>query len=120
MRLSLSIFGLLVSLAVAAAPPAPIVRSIEVHSTDASPVNREELVSKLRTRVGEGYSEKAIEEDLRHLKKIGVPIVRIFGEPVTDGVAIIVVVEAPGKNTRVIESDEKTEDGKNRSAVPGH
>jgi len=54
----------------------------------------------MRTRVGKPYSEQAVEEDIRNLYKTGnISNVRIFGEPVTDGVKVIVVVQSKAKVT---------------------
>src|SRR5258708_2361540 len=93
MRLPLFIFGLVTALAVAA-PAGPTVRSIEVHFAGAQTVSEERVIANMRTRIGEPFSEQAVEEDVRHLPEIGaLSGVRIFGEPEADGVRIIVVVQ---------------------------
>jgi outer membrane protein insertion porin family len=80
----------------------PIVRSIEVQYAGASTVSKEKLLANMRTRVGKPYSEQAVEEDIRNLYKTGnISNVRIFGEPVTDGVKVIVVVQSKAKVTEV-------------------
>lgn len=80
----------------------PIVRSIEVQYAGASTVSKEKLLANMRTRVGKPYSEQAVEEDIRNLYKTGnISNVRIFGEPVSDGVKVIVVVQSKAKITEV-------------------
>jgi len=80
----------------------PIVRSIEVQYAGASTVSKEKLLANMRTRVGKPYSEQAVEEDIRNLYKTGnISNVRIFGEPVADGVKVIVVVQSKAKITEV-------------------
>lgn len=88
----------------AGAPAAggPVVRSIEVQYAGASTVSKEKLLANMRTRVGKPYSEQAVEEDIRNLYKTGnISNVRIFGEPVADGVKVIVVVQSKAKITEV-------------------
>ena len=81
---------------------APIVRSIEVQYAGASTVSKEKILANMRTRVGKPYSEQAVEEDIRNLYKTGnISNVRIFGEPQTDGVKVIVVVQSKAKITEV-------------------
>ena len=81
---------------------APIVRSIEVQYAGASTVSKEKLLANMRTRVGRPYSEQAVEEDIRNLYRTGnISNVRIFGEPLTDGVKVIVVVQSKAKITEV-------------------
>src|SRR5688500_2701454 len=81
---------------------APIVRSIEVQYAGASTVSKEKLLANMRTRVGRPYSEQMVEEDIRNLYKTGnISNVRIFGEPLTDGVKVIVVVQSKAKITEV-------------------
>lgn len=80
----------------------PTVRSIEVQYAGASSVSKEKLLANMRTRVGRPYSEQVVEEDIRNLYKTGnISNVRIFGEPVTDGVKVIVVVQTKAKITEV-------------------
>lgn len=115
MRLPLLIFGLLASLALAASD-APIIRSIEVHSVGSVVVSQKKLLAAMGTRVGEPYSEQQIDEDIRHLQKIGIPVARVFGVPVADGVAVTVVVQRKSKTT---ENSETTELSKSAPAAPG-
>jgi outer membrane protein insertion porin family len=81
---------------------APIVRSIDIQYAGASTVSKEKILANMRTRVGRPYSEQAVEEDIRNIYKTGnVDNVRIFGEPVSDGVKVIVVVQSKAKITEV-------------------
>jgi hypothetical protein len=82
-----------------ATPRGPIVRSIEVHYGE-SPSEREEAkLPKMRLQVGQPFSEEALDEDVRELGKIRrFSLVRIFGVPAGDGVAVIVVLRAKAEN----------------------
>jgi len=103
----------------AQAPSAPIVRSIEVQYAGASTVSKEKLLANMRTRVGRPYSEQAVEEDIRNLYKTGnIFNVRIFGEPQTDGVKVIVVVQTKAKITEVrLNGILKVKEGRIRKEV---
>jgi outer membrane protein insertion porin family len=84
------------------APAGPIVRAIEVQYAGASTVGKEKILANMRTRVGKPYSESAVEEDIRNLYKTGnIANVRIFGEQVSDGVKVIVVVQSKAKITEI-------------------
>ncbi|HEX8295537.1 MAG TPA: outer membrane protein assembly factor BamA [Chthoniobacteraceae bacterium] len=84
-------------------PAAPIVRQIDVQYAGAGAVAREKILANMRTRVGRAYSELAVEEDIRNLYRTGdFANVRIFGEPMTDGVKVIVVVQAKSSVTEVV------------------
>jgi outer membrane protein insertion porin family len=103
----------------APAPTAPIVRSIEVQYAGASTVSKEKLLANMRTRVGRPYSEQAVEEDIRNLYRTGnISNVRIFGEPQTDGVKVIVVVQSKAKITEVrLNGIMKVKEGRIRKEV---
>jgi outer membrane protein insertion porin family len=84
----------LASLAAVAQPPGPLVREVEVQYAGPPTVSKERILANMRTTVGKPYSEQAVEEDIRSLYSTGnVTNVRIFGEPVRDGVKVIVVVQ---------------------------
>ncbi len=86
----------------AQATAGPIVRSIEVQYAGASTVSKEKLLANMRTRIGKPYSEQVVEEDIRNLYKPGnISKARIFGEPQTDGVKVIVVVQSKAKITEI-------------------
>ena len=68
----------------------------------ASTVSKEKILANMRTRVGRPYSEQVVEEDIRNLYTTGnISNVRIFGEPLTDGVKVIVVVQSKAQITEV-------------------
>jgi outer membrane protein insertion porin family len=103
----------------AQAPAGPIVRSIEVQYAGASTVSKEKLLANMRTRIGKPYSEQVVEEDIRNLYKTGnISNVRIFGEPVADGVKVIVVVQSKAKITEVrIEGATRIKESRLRKEV---
>lgn len=88
------------------APAAAIVRQIDVQYAGAGAVAKEKILANMRTRVGKPYSEQAVEEDIRNLYNTGnISNVRIFGEKTTDGtdgVKVIVVVQAKAEITEVV------------------
>jgi len=81
----------------AAQPPqqAPIVRQIDIQYAGPATLSREKILANMRTAIGKPYSEQAVEDDIRSLYATGsVTNVRIFGEPVTDGVRVVVVIQS--------------------------
>lgn len=103
---------------------APVVRAVEVQFAGASTVSKEKILANMRTRVGRQYSEQAVEEDIRNLYATGnVSNVRIFGEPVKDGVKVIVVVQSKGQISEVtlagVQLLKETRVRKEISAKPG-
>lgn len=86
---------LLPSLSIQAqAPASPIVKQIEVQYAGPSTVSKERILANMRTAVGKPYSEQAVEEDIRNIYATGnITNVRIFGEPIRDGVKVMVVVQ---------------------------
>ncbi len=86
----------------AQAPTPPIVKQIDVQYAGATTVSKEKLIANMRTRVGKPYDERSVEEDIRSLYATGnISNVRIFGEPTTDGVKVIVVVQPKAQITEV-------------------
>ena len=86
----------------AQAPAGPIVRSIDVQYAGASTISKEKILANMRTRVGRPYSEQVVEEDIRNLYNTGnIANVRIFGEPLADGVKVIVVLQSKSQITEV-------------------
>ncbi len=74
--------------------PAAIVRQIEIQYAGPATLSRQRILSNLKTTVGQPYSETTIEDDVRALYATGlVTNVRIYGEPLPDGVKVIVVVQ---------------------------
>ena len=85
------------------APVAPIVRSVDVQYAGTSTVGKARILANMRTQVGKPYSQQAVEEDIRNLYSSGnVTNVRIFGEPVKDGVKVIVVVQTKTSVSEVV------------------
>jgi outer membrane protein insertion porin family len=77
------------------APQAPTVRQIDIQYAGPATLSREKILANMRTAVGKPYSEQAIEDDIRSLYATGsVTNVRIFGEPLTDGVRVVVVIQS--------------------------
>src|ERR1700749_4131173 len=70
-------------------PGPPIIRSIEVEYTGPATVSKERILAQMRTAVGQPYSDAVVEQDIRNLYSTGaVRNVRIFAQPVTDGVKV--------------------------------
>jgi outer membrane protein insertion porin family len=85
------------------APGAPIVKSIDVQYAGPTTIAREKVLANMQTRVGRPYDERVVEDDIRNLYATGnVTNVRIFGEPVPDGVRVIVVIQAKAQISEVI------------------
>ena len=76
------------------APIAPLVRTIEIQYAGPATLSRQRVLSNMKTTVGQPYSELTVEDDVRALYATGlVTNVRIYGEPVPDGLKVIVVVQ---------------------------
>ena len=76
------------------APPRPIIRAIEVEYTGPATVSKERILAYMRTKVGQPFNDATVEQDVEALYKSGaVQNVRIFGEPLGDGVKVIVQVQ---------------------------
>ena len=72
----------------------PIVRSIDVQYTGPATISRERILAQMRTKIGLPYSDTVAETDIRALYNTGqVQNVRIFGQPESDGVKVIVAVQ---------------------------
>jgi outer membrane protein insertion porin family len=81
----------------------PVVRSIEVQYAGPSTVSKSRILANMRTQVGKPYSQQAVEEDIRNLYSTGnITNVRIFGEPVKDGVKVMVVVQTKTTVSEVV------------------
>ena len=76
------------------APEAPIIRSIDVQYSGPATVSKERILAQIRTGVGQPYSDQVVEDDIRNLYKTGtIQNVRIFAQPLEDGVKVIVAVQ---------------------------
>src|ERR1700757_4942164 len=72
----------------------PIVRQIEIQYAGPATLSRQRILTNMKTTVGQPYSETVVEDDVRALYATGlVTNVRIYGEPLPDGVKVIVVVQ---------------------------
>ncbi|MBE2180732.1 MAG: outer membrane protein assembly factor BamA [Chthoniobacterales bacterium] len=104
----LSCFFLLLAVAAPAfsqmAPPAgPTVRTISIEYVGAETISRERVMANLKTKVGDPYSERAAEDDVRALFATGdVANVRIFAEPVADGVRVVVLLQGRAVVTDIL------------------
>lgn len=75
-------------------PPRPIIRAIDVEYTGPPTVSKERILAYMRTKVGQPFNDATVEQDVEALYKSGaVQNVRIFGEPLSDGVKVIVQVQ---------------------------
>jgi outer membrane protein insertion porin family len=74
--------------------PGPIVKDIAVEYVGPPAITKERVLDNLATKVGEPYSERAAEADIRALYATGgVANVRIFAEPMGDGVKVTVLLQ---------------------------
>lgn len=75
-------------------PQGPIVRDIVVENVGAPSVSKERVLANLATKVGQPYTERAAEQDIRALYATGgVSNVRLFAEPLGDGVKVTVLLQ---------------------------
>ncbi len=81
----------------------PIVQQIEVQYAGSPTVSRERILANMRTKVGEPYSDQVVESDIRNLYKSGsIANVRIYGETVTGGVKVVVVVQTQASVAKIL------------------
>jgi outer membrane protein insertion porin family len=81
----------------------PIVRQIEIQYAGPATLSRQRILSNMKTIVGQPYSEQTVEDDVRSLYATGlVTNVRIYGEPLPDGVKVIVVVQTRVTLTEIV------------------
>jgi outer membrane protein insertion porin family len=75
-------------------PPRPIIRAIDIEYSGPATVSKERILAYMRTKVGQPFNDATVEQDVEALYKSGaVQNVRIFGEPMGDGVKVIVHVQ---------------------------
>jgi outer membrane protein insertion porin family len=76
------------------APQGPVVKDIVVESVGAPSLTKERVLANLATKIGQPYSERAAEQDIRALYATGgVSNVRLFAEPLGDGVKVTVLLQ---------------------------
>jgi outer membrane protein insertion porin family len=72
----------------------PIIKEVEVEFAGPRSVDRSVILSNMRSTVGQPYSLASIEEDVRNLYATGLFVnLRIYDEPLGDGLKIVVVVQ---------------------------
>jgi outer membrane protein insertion porin family len=98
---------------------APIVRSIEVQYSGPATVSKERILAQIRTAVGQPYSDSIVEDDIRNLYKTGtIQNVRIFAQPESEGVKVIVAVQTrPVIRELVIDGAQKVSAKKLRKEI---
>ncbi len=89
--------------------PGPIVKDIVVEYVGPPAITKERVLANLATKVGEPYSERAAEADIRALYATGgVANVRMFAEPLGDGVKVTVLLQGrPVVEEIIIEGAEQ-------------
>lgn len=74
--------------------PAPIVRRIDIQFVGTPSISKERVLANLGTKEGLPYNERLAEQDVRTLYATGaVSNVRIFAEPLADGVRVVVLIQ---------------------------
>jgi len=72
----------------------PIVREVGIEYVGPHTVSREIILSNMRTTVGQPYSSASVEEDVKNLYATGFfTNLRIYDEPLADGVKVNVIVQ---------------------------
>jgi outer membrane protein insertion porin family len=90
----LTITVLLPSVLKAQTGPGPVVKEIAVEYVGPPAISKQRVLDNLATKVGEPYSERAAEADIRALYATGgVANVRMFAEPAGDGVKVTVLLQ---------------------------
>src|SRR5437660_5155248 len=80
--------------AIARGQQTPIIRSIDVQYSGPATVSKDVILARIRTALGQPYSDSTVEHDIRSLYKTGtIQNVRIFAQPEEDGVKVIVAVK---------------------------
>ena len=75
-------------------PELPIIQSIEIKYVGPQTISREKVMSQIRLRAGQPYSESLVEQDIRALYTTGsVQNVKIFAESEAEGVKVIVLLQ---------------------------
>jgi outer membrane protein insertion porin family len=72
----------------------PIIKSVEIQYVGPQTLSREKVLSQMRTKPGQPYSEGLVEQDIKALYRTGqVQNVRIFGQAEGEGVKVMVVLQ---------------------------
>lgn len=76
------------------APVGPMVKAIVVEYVGPETISRERVLANLKTKVGDPYSERLAEDDVKALFSTGdVANVRVFAQPQDDGVKVSVLLQ---------------------------
>ena len=102
-----------------AAPSGPIVRDIAVEYVGPPSISKERVLSNLATQIGTAYSERSAEQDIRTLYATGgVANVRMFAEPMADGVKVTILLQGrPVVGEILIEGAEQIKMQKVRKEI---
>ena len=97
----------------------PIVKQIDVQFVGPESISRDRVLANLATQVGQPYSEQAVEADIRSLYATGtLANVRIFGEPLEDGVKVTVLLQGrPTVSEVLIEGAQQISQNRVRREV---
>jgi outer membrane protein insertion porin family len=72
----------------------PIIQSVEVQYVGPQTLSRDKILSQMRSKPGQPYSEAVVEQDIKALYRTGqVQNVRIFGQAEGEGVKVMVVLQ---------------------------
>ena len=87
----------------------PIVNDIVVETVGAPSISKDRVLANLATKVGQPYSERTAEQDVRALYQTGgVSNVRLFAEPLGNGVRVTVLLQGrPVVEEVIIEGAEQ-------------
>ena len=100
---ALLIVGTPVSAQLTGPPTGPVVKSISIEYVGAETISRERVMANLKTKVGDAYSERLAEDDVRTLFGSGdVANVRIFAQPEADGVRVTVLLQGRAAVTEIL------------------
>jgi len=87
----------------------PIVNDIVVETVGAPSISKDRVLANLATKIGQPYSERTAEQDVRALYQTGgVSNVRLFAEPLGNGVRVTVLLQGrPVLEEVIIEGAEQ-------------
>ncbi len=112
LSLALALLGFSILPSKAQAPAeqtGPIVNDITVETVGAPSISKDRVLANLATKVGQPYSERTAEQDVRALYQTGgVSNVRLFAEPLGNGVRVTVLLQGrPVVEEVIIEGAEQ-------------
>lgn len=87
----------------------PVVNDIVVETVGAPSISKDRVLANLATKIGQPYSERTAEQDVRALYATGgVSNVRLFAEPLGNGVRVTVLLQGrPVVEEVIIEGAEQ-------------